>query len=400
MDQWSVHGTTPPVEYHSHSEALHSPVHNLHCFLSAFRCRSSQKRAKWLGEEQHVATIVLQEVDGHRSVALEMSTTHDLHHTWIYDRSVRTESNLLILGDDKVLERVAVTAKEVSWNDYVINIHTWNPGPLTESELANLLRDLLIKQGLTEAATKSDSTIIEWLRCLYANAYERLLGLWLPYAATPIALISDVARAHCCVEVATDAFGRLKGEGTISIESDFDRLPADDQMWAHEWNFLFYYCTRRLVLPPEAVPALGKDATPSYVEVDKLHILRNYREFMAVDSGDMASKVRDEAIKLHEPPPRKLVLRLGAPVVLTADVGTLKSGETLKLVGATDSALTCQSAADATLQIEKAPYTIHLSTSHGSTTHEQSWTRLQFPLAAAAAAPAAAVHIDEPMQTV
>ena len=35
------------------------------------------------------------------------------------------------------------------------------------------------------------------------------------------------------------------------------------------------------------------------------------------------------------------------------------------------------------MQIARAPYIITLSTSHGGTTHTQTWTRRQFPVIAA-----------------
>ena len=170
----------------------------------------------------------------------------------------------------------------------------------------------------------------------------------------------------------------------MHVESDFDRLPGDDEMWAHEWNFPLYYCTRELILPPEAIPTLGKPETPKDLVVEKRHVLRHFREFLAVDAGDMTPKLRDEALRLHEPPPRRLLLRPGTSLMLTADVGALTAGATLVLVEATDDALTCRGATGDMHVVERVPYIIDLSASHGGTVvRTQTWTRLQFPVAAA-----------------
>lgn len=379
-----------PIEYHSGADALESPVHDLRRFLSAHLCKDfpdqPRKRSRRLGQEKHVATIVLDGVgDWPCRVALELSTTHDLHHTWFYGEWIRTESALLVLGDDDAtVERVAVTAKEIGWDDRCMNIRTWNPGPPTERELADLLRALLTEHSLTEAATEADDTIVSWLRCLYANAYDRLDGLWLPYAATPIALIRDVAHAQCRIEVTAEpTLGRPTCEGIMHVESDFDHLPRDDEMWAHEWNFPLYYCTRELILPPEAIQSLGKPETCSAVVLEKRHVLRRFCEFMAVDHGDMAPKLRDEALRLHEPPPRRLLLRPGNSIVLTAEVGVLPTGATLVLEEATDDALTCRGATRDVHVVKRVPYTITLSASHGGAiVRTQTWTRVQFPVRA------------------
>lgn len=210
----------------------------------------------------------------------------------------------MLVGDeeDAIAETVLLSEKDVGVNDYEVGIRRWNPGPASEGELAELVRSLLQHHSI--AADETDATIIAWLRCLYVNAYYHMAGLSLPYAATPIALIDDVAKAHCRVEI-TDALPWERPcYGTILVESNFETLPAEGEMWGHEWDIPLFYCNRTpLTLPPEAVPAFGKPETHCRLELSKLHTLNKFRALDALDSGNTGMQTRDQAEVAHASPP-------------------------------------------------------------------------------------------------
>jgi len=184
-------------------------------------------------------------------------------------------------------------------------------------------------------------------------------------------------------------------EGTMHVESNFERLPLEDECWGHEWNFPLYYCARRLILPAEALPSLGKPETRGAVCLNKLHTLKHVRDFDAIDAGNMPPRLWEEVRKTHEPPPTRLKLRIGSLVALTADAGGHRTGDVLVLLRATDTVLTCrpthtEAARPADdVELERMPYSIHVSTTHGNTSRTQTWTRMQFPVIAA---PPSALH--------
>ena len=130
------------------------------------------------------------------------------------------------------------------------------------------------------------------------------------------------------------------------------------------------------------MPTLGKDVTAGDLVLDKRHILNGFCELAAIDAGDLAPTIRDEMLRMHEPPPKMLRLRLDAPVMLTVDAGGGKRGDILVLVGLTDKGLTCHGAGGEDVLVERVPFAIYLSVTHGGAPVMQSWTRLQFPVAA------------------
>ena len=154
--------TQEPPEYHSAGDVLQSPVHNLQPFLTAHPCKSHasghsvpSKRA-WPQSDEHREVVV--ELLLPCRLALEMRTTHDLHHTWIYDRWIRTETAFLIVNDEgQPVERVQVTRKDIGWEDRHMNVRHWNPGPPNEPALAE--RVLMVRCFAAAAAAAAAAAV-------------------------------------------------------------------------------------------------------------------------------------------------------------------------------------------------------------------------------------------------
>ena len=79
-----------------------------------------------------------------------------------------------------------------------------------------------------------------------------------------------------------------------------------------------------LILPPEAVPQLGKPATDTCLTVDKVHVLNRFLELPAIDAGDMAPRLREEILKQHAPPPRTLRLMVSAMLVIVGATAVVR----------------------------------------------------------------------------
>ena len=164
------------------------------------------------------------------------------------------------------------------------------------------------------------------------------------------------------------------------IEGCFDRIPPADEQWGHEWDFPLYSSPPLLVLPSGRFPAFDKHIIWPVI-VKKRHTLRHFDTYEAIDTSNMASALRDQALELHQPPPHRVLVPSYGSVVLTADVGALKKNTTVTITGMCRDALICCGPTGEEHEVKRIPYTITVSTSHGDTmVSTQTWTREQLPV--------------------